>query len=271
MMQEHLSSCVSTWLDGVECFRAAKTLHRYPRHSHDFYSIGVIEDGIGGNYCRGATHEMPAGSIVFMNPDEVHTGYAVGGRPLTYRMLHIDPGVFRQMAPGLASLRFSIPKVVRPGSARRLGLLHRELEFGADPLREEEQLIETLTELISSHGTVAVQAVNGREPKAVKLIKDYLEAHYPEKILLSQLAGLAKLDRAYLIRSFRRAAGMPPHEFLTQVRVRHAAGELARGEPIADVAGSAGFADQSHLTRHFKRITGTTPGEYAAGHFRSRR
>ena len=55
------------------------------------------------------------------------------------------------------------------------------------------------------------------------------------------------------------------------VRWGSAARALALGGSIADVAALAGFVDQSHLTRHFKRITGTTPGQYAAGHFRPRR
>src|ERR1035438_6874244 len=92
------TSWISTSVDGVECFRAVKTLHHYPRHSHEFYSIGVIEDGIGGTLCRGAAHEMTAGSIVVIHPDEVHTGYAAGDRPLTYRMLRVDSGVFARFA-----------------------------------------------------------------------------------------------------------------------------------------------------------------------------
>src|SRR5258708_1871846 len=73
-------------LPGVECFRAHALVHHYQRHSHESYAIGVIEDGIGGNSYRGSTHRHPPGTIVAMNPDEAHTGYAVDNKPLSYRM-----------------------------------------------------------------------------------------------------------------------------------------------------------------------------------------
>jgi AraC-like DNA-binding protein len=56
--------------------------------------------------------------------------------------------------------------------------------------------------------------------------------------------------------------GMTPHSYLTQVRVRHAKSLLSAGLPITQVATEAGFYDQAHLTRHFKRIVGLTPGRY---------
>lgn len=270
-MGDH-TSWMLTSVEGVECFRAVGTLHRYPRHSHEFYSIGVIEDGIGGSLCRGATHEIPAGSMVVIHPDEVHTGYAAGERPLTYRMLRVDTGVFARCTGERAAHPYFRNTVIRnPERAKQLALLHRELEFGLDPLREEELLIETLGGLLASESDFPAIMQGGEDPRAIRRVREYLEAHYGGKVLLAELVGLTGLDRAYLIRSFRRAVGMPPHEYLTQVRVRHAGRALTQGEPIAEVAALAGFADQSHLSRHFKRITGTTPGQYAAGHFRPRR
>ncbi len=264
------SSFVAAPLEGVECFRAANMVHHFPRHAHEFYSIGVIEDGVGGNYCRGATHEIPAGAIVVINPDEVHTGYAAGGRPLTYRMLHVYPNVFLGMTPSLPW--FARPAIADLRWARALAGLHRQLEAAADPLSAEENLIETLTDFLAAHASEAAQPpAAGREPRAVQAVREYLESHYTQRVRLADLVRLTGLDRAYLIRSFRRSAGIPPHEYLTQVRIRHATHKLARGEGIAAVAIETGFADQSHLSRHFKRITGTTPGQYLAGHFRSRR
>ncbi|MGA3093255.1 MAG: AraC family transcriptional regulator [Terriglobales bacterium] len=266
------NSWKATSIEGVECFRSVNTVHHYPRHSHEFYSIGVIEDGIGGNVCRGMDHQIPVGSMVVIHPDEVHTGYAAGDHPLTYRMLRVETGVFARYAGARGSHPHFRSTVIRnPAIANQLALSHRELEFGLDPLREEELLIETLTGLLASESDSPSAAQGGAEPRAIRAIRDYLEAHYGSKVRLAELVQLTGLDRAYLIRSFRRIVGMPPHEYLTQVRVRRAAGALALGESIADVAALAGFADQSHLTRHFKRITGTTPGQYASGHFRPRR
>jgi AraC-like DNA-binding protein len=84
------------------------------------------------------------------------------------------------------------------------------------------------------------------------------------------LALLTGLNRAYLIRSFTRSVGMPPYTYLTQIRVDRAKERLAAGGTPADTALAVGFADQSHLNRHFKKLTGTTPRLYRLGHYRSR-
>jgi len=65
-----------------------------------------------------------------------------------------------------------------------------------------------------------------------------------------------------LLRVFRKELGIPPHAYLTQVRVLRAKKLLSVGIPIAQVAWETGFADRSHLNRHFKRLVGVAPGQY---------
>jgi AraC-like DNA-binding protein len=65
-----------------------------------------------------------------------------------------------------------------------------------------------------------------------------------------------------LLRAFRDETGLPPHAYLNQLRVRLARQLLDGGVAPALVAAEAGFADQAHLTRHFKRVVGVPPGAY---------
>lgn len=254
-------------MPGVECFRAWALTHHYSRHSHEAYSIGVIEDGVGGNECRGSTHYIPAGSIVVMNPEDVHTGYAADERPLTYRMLYIEGDILRHMVSDRATVPyFTDVSIDAPIHARRLRRLHRLLETATEPLDYQSQLIETLTDFIRAYGQPAPAVAVGREPKAVRQIKAFLQANYQRRVSINDLAGLTHLNRAYLIRTFRRAVGLPPYAYLLQIRIERAKHLLAAGIPAAQVAYAVGFADQSHLTRHFKSITGTTPKQYALGH-----
>jgi AraC-like DNA-binding protein len=279
-------------LPGVECFRARALVHHYQRHSHDSYAIGVIEDGVGGNSCRGSTHRHPPGTIVAMNPDEAHTGYAVDNKPLSYRMFYVAPDALRSLVLDLdvfssgmdnsrasvetsldaartsaratySQIRFCDVAIKDRECASELLDFHRRWEVGDDEFLLESAFAALFGKLIHRHATGALIPGSGKEPRAVRLVKDYLEARYRVGVRLADLVSLTQLDRAYLIRSFRRVVGMPPHRYLTQIRVREAKRLIGKGRPLAEVAAEAGFADQSHLNRHFKSLTGLTPGRYA--------
>jgi AraC-like DNA-binding protein len=250
-------------LPGVECFRARALVHHYQRHSHDSYAIGVIEDGIGGNFCRGSTHRHPPGTIVAMNPDEAHTGYAADNKPLSYRMFYITPETLRELVPSGGMLCFGDVAIKDREFACELLDFHRHWEIGDDEFLLESVFTSFFSKLIHRHATRAPMPRAGKEPHTVGLIKEYLEARYRVGAKLAELVNLTHLDRAYLIRTFRNVVGMPPHRYLIQIRVREAKRLISKGRALVDVAAEAGFADQSHLNRHFKSLTGLTPGQYA--------
>jgi AraC-like DNA-binding protein len=97
------------------------------------------------------------------------------------------------------------------------------------------------------------------------LAREYLEDNLGRSVPLEELARLANLSPFHLARVFRDEVGMPPHAYQTQARLGCARSLLLRGWPPARVAQETGFADQSHLTRRFKRLVGVTPGRYAEG------
>ena len=92
---------------------------------------------------------------------------------------------------------------------------------------------------------------------------EYVRERLGESFTLAELAAHADLDKFHLCRAFRAQVGMPPHAYLTHLRVARAKELLARGMRATDVAQLAGFYDQAQLTRHFTRIVGTTPARYA--------
>jgi len=102
-------------------------------------------------------------------------------------------------------------------------------------------------------------------------MQEYLRANVRRNVRLEELARLNGLSKAYAIRSFRRVVGMPPYEWLLQLRIEEAKALLQAGRAISEVALEFGFADQSHFHRRFKSVTGMTPAAYAKGHYRSRR
>ena len=94
-------------------------------------------------------------------------------------------------------------------------------------------------------------------------VRAYLEEHFTETVSLEELAALVNLSPFYLLRVFRESVGLPPHSYLTQIRVAHAKRLISASRPLAEVATAVGFSDQSHLNRHFKALVGVTPGQYA--------
>jgi AraC-like DNA-binding protein len=252
----------------VELLRARYITHTFSRHTHEGFAIGIIEQGAEQFYYRGATHVAPAGSIVLINPAEVHTGHAAGDDGWLYRMLYPEAGLLQQAASEAAGRQRGIPyfpePVIRDAHLTRLiRHLHRTLEQSDSHLARQAQFLETLVQLVLRHADDRPSLSPATGPhRAVRQARAYLEAHFTENVTLADLAKIAGLSQFHLTRLFRQALGLPPHAYLTQVRIRKAKGFLTTGLPIAQVAAETGFTDQSHLTRHFKRIVGVPPGQY---------
>jgi AraC-like DNA-binding protein len=96
----------------------------------------------------------------------------------------------------------------------------------------------------------------------VKLAREYLHALPQVNVSLKELAQEAGLSAFHLSRVFRQEVGLSPHAYHVLIRVRFAKELLAQGYPVSHVALEAGFFDQAHFTKHFKRIFGVTPGRY---------
>ena len=94
-------------------------------------------------------------------------------------------------------------------------------------------------------------------------MRDLLEAEYARTVTIRELAEVAGLSTFHLIRVFGTLFGLPPYKYLEQIRIQHARRLIRLGFPLTHVVHATGFSDQSHLTRHFKRIVGVTPGMYA--------
>lgn len=253
----------------VELLHARYITHAFSRHVHETFAIGVIEQGAEAFSYHGEKHVAFAGSVVAINPGEVHTGSAANlNVGWTYRMLYPDVKLLQQ-ATWDAQRSGEIPyfqiAVIQDYHLARLILkLHHTLENATCTLEKDSCLLWTFAQLVTRHaGKRPVWNSVTQEPQAVKRVREYLEAHHSENISLDAIARIANLSPFYLIRTFRKCTGLPPHEYLTQIRIARAKTLLAQGtEGIAQVAHNTGFADQSHLTRHFKRITGVTPGQY---------
>ena len=107
------------------------------------------------------------------------------------------------------------------------------------------------------------QAHGGLSPGAMRRVGEYMEGHLGESIDLPMLAGVAGLSVHHFARQFKQSNGVTPHHYLTQKRVERAREMLAQTDfSLSEIAYATGFADQSHLARHFRHLLGTTPRKF---------
>lgn len=154
---------------------------------------------------------------------------------------------------------------------------------GGDSLARESLLLHAFARLLARHSYLPPPLPKaGAEHAAVARVKAHLreriglgrppsapfnEINQPgpdgnSGLTLAELARVACLSPYHFIRVFARHTGLPPHAWLMQLRARKAGELLRQGAGIAQAAAGAGFADQSHLTRTFKRLLGYTPGQF---------
>lgn len=256
-------------LGDVELLRAHYVTQSFGRHTHDGFGFGVIERGALGFYYRGENVVAPAGQINLVNPDEVHTGHAATKGGWMYRMFYLEADLLKRAASEMAGKRTRLPffdkgVILDTELAGRIRSLHIALGTGETGLLEaQSRFLGVLVQLIARHAdsSPAIRPI-GREPRAVRDARDYIEAHHSENLSITELASIARLSPFHFIRVFQRHLGIPPHAYLMQTRVRRAKALLQRGWRIVDAALETGFADQSHLSKHFKRTLGVTPGQY---------
>lgn len=238
--------------------------HVYAPHAHEEFTIGVCVGGSEVIAYRGGHIRTGPGSIVVLDPEEIHTGgpgTATDG--YAYRALYAAPALLTEGTLGFAPPHFREPLLDDPELAASLLSAHSHLSACPDPLEAESRLPWLLTALACRHSTA--RAADGVVPGADRIaraVRDRLADELLDPPSLADLATDLGLSRYQLLRVFRTTMGVPPYAWLAQYRVGRARGLLDSGLRPAEVAGLVGFADQAHLTRWFRRVLGVTPAAY---------
>lgn len=250
---------------GIELYEAAFSTQTFARHAHEGFAIGAIAEGVGGYVCRGENMLLPAGSLSLMNPEEAHTGRAATGR-LRYNMLYASEAAVRAVLgtrhlPGFAEVAPQDRGLKLTGALARLATLLNNPDLPDHHLALEEAVNEVLVRAFGHYGRANIRAA-GKEPAAVRTLLERIRAGVEEgdELRLADMASEVGLNPSYLIRSTVRATGLTPHGHVLRVRVDCARRLLLAGVPAAEAAIIAGFYDQAHLIRHFRRHYGVTPG-----------
>ena len=182
------------------------------------------------------------------------------------RVLFIEPSVLIEFGAGRGLtriLRFRITGAEYAPLVVAVYELCTAVEQNASASEQRARLqncLQSMLDLMVESSPCA----HGTHP-AVTAARDYLRRRVHKTITLEELAGISRMSRFHLARAFAAHIGLPPHAYQTRLRIERAMALLRAGVRPGEVANLTGFADQSHLTRHFRRIMGVTPGEYALG------
>lgn len=252
----------------VGLLRARYIRQRFPRHAHDCFVFCINERGAHASWYAGANVVIPERAITVVPPGEVHTGEPVPGHPWHYRAIYPSCEMIAVLAEEIGLPHGTLPTfpalfMSDAPLADAFARAHSRSEMAIESMEREGVVAEILMTVLQRHATLARRAKEPRAPhRAIDRAKEYVHACHSGRVTLDAVAEAAAISRYAVLRAFRREVGVSPYSYVTQVRVEHAKRLLWQGVPIAAVSQRVGFADQSHLTRHFKRLLGVTPGAF---------
>lgn len=246
---------------GAVVFRAAYDQAACDRHAHDTFLISLNVQGAHRAFYRGDHITVPHRGLVVYQPGEVHSCRRVSTEPWVVRGVYPSVELMRALAGTDHVPTFDQPVIRDEALADAFEAAHvaaaRTGDFGP--------LAEVLSDVIAWYAGSAEDWDGVSATGIVARVREFIDAHYAERISLGDLAAVAGLSRFHFLRVFQEEVGIPPYAYLMDRRVRAAVQLLGDGVPIVEVAASTGFSDQSHLTRRFKRHLGMTPGQYQRG------
>lgn len=247
-------------IDGVERIEAWFQGNAYAMHRHDTYAIGRTLAGVQSFNYRGSRRDSLPGNTVVLHPDEAHDGQAGTREGFRYRMIYVEPALFQDVLGGRA-LPFVEGGVTNdPRMAAATETLLQRVGETLEPLEQSEALAELAHALAATAGMPRSRGKG--DFLAARRARDYLHANFTRTVTLDEVEAVTGRDRWSLSHDFRTFYGTSPYRYLTMRRLDAVRSLLLSGTSLANAAANAGFADQSHMTRHFLKTFGHPPGRW---------
>lgn len=253
---------VRAWRPAVpgvnEVFHARFTDHAYPAHTHQDWTVLIVDAGAVRYDLGRREHGALSSMITLLPPQVAHDGRPAVRNGFRKRVVYLDESV---IGTDLIGASVDRPELIDPLLRRRIGQLHAALATPGEELESQSRLaliVQRLREHLDDHGPGPV--VRRPDRPIARKLRDRLDAHLVDGVDLQQAAVELGAAPTYLIRAFTASFGLPPHRYLTSRRVERARRLLLAGMPAA----AAGFYDQAHLTRHLRKMIDTTPARYQA-------
>ena len=242
-----------------EVFHARFVDHAYPPHTHDTWTLFVVDDGaIRYDLDRQARSTEPW-EVAILPPHVVHDGRPATARGFRKRVAYLEAGLVGEELIGHAVDRPVLPNRTLRAAVSRL---HDALAEPDDALEAEVGLGFVVEGI---RAALRREAASVRPPSPVHAgrLRELLDANLFVPFTMASAAAHIGVGQTHLARSFSRTFGITPHAYVLGRRMEAARDRILRGQPLADVAVETGFADQAHFTRRFSDYLGVPPGRYA--------
>ncbi|MGH3358813.1 MAG: AraC family transcriptional regulator [Nocardioidaceae bacterium] len=243
----------------AEVLHARFTDHVYPLHTHDTWTVLIIDVGAVAYDLDHDEHDALQPLVTVLPPHVPHNGRSATGAGFRKRVLYLEAD---QLGPELVGRAVDRPALADPALRTGIDRLHRSLREPGDEFEAEARFAvvrERLDEHLRRIGTTA----DPTSRSLARRLRELLDARTGTGLTLTEASDILGAHPTHLVRSFGREFGMPPHRYLNGRRLDRARRLLLAGWPAGEVAQQAGFFDQSHLTRHFRRLLGVTPAVYS--------
>jgi AraC-like DNA-binding protein len=248
---------------GIERLEAHFVGQAFSPHRHDTYAIGITLSGVQTFSYRGERRHGLPGQCHVLHPDEMHDGGAGSAEGFGYRIVYIDPSLIQQALGGKPLPFVSDPIVQRSTYQDTLPPALWRLDEPIDDIARTE-IVAAVADMLDRASRNESQKPGSLRLASLLRVRDLIVANPASRHSMEKLEGVSGLDRWALARQFRAAFGTSPSNFRTMRQLDVARRMIRFGLPLAEAALEAGFADQSHMSRMFKRTYGLTPSKWAA-------
>ncbi len=232
--------------------------HAYSPHRHDTYTIGYTKTGVQRFRYRGEERVALPGDVFVLHPDELHDGRPGTESGYAYRAVYLPPGLVLRNRQGEPLPYIDGGVVKSPELARAVDLF---LDAGGTPFDLAEAQT-AISDALRRHGDGQSRPSRTLDFGKIDRIRQALAEDITGTLSLRAIETLFDIDRFTLCRSFRQAFGIAPSRYVLTRRLERAKQAIEAGSPLADAAAAAGFADQSHMTRQFRKAYGLSPGQW---------
>jgi AraC-like DNA-binding protein len=244
-----------------EVFHARFADHAYPLHTHDVWTLFIVDDGAIRYDLHGRPRAAESSMAYILPPHVAHDGKAAAESGFVNRVVYVETsGLGEELIGAAVDQPMLRDRLMR----ERLAALNDALRHPDDALEAETRfafITERIGSLLGSPDLAERVPATGLADG----LRAHLDASLFERVTLGDASAALGASPTQLTRAFQRRFGLPPHAYVTGKRLEAARERILGGQPLADVAAEVGFVDQAHLTRRFKGFLGTTPGAFGRG------